>query len=109
MGFPHPCEGGWDPIEAGDALGPPYWDGVFNNAFFVTEVRTDIEVQTLYGVVPLDSHGDPQAPDCTRWIGVYVPSDGVRGHAAYIGVPPWLCDHDQIKTMVRELLTLFGE
>jgi hypothetical protein len=105
----YPCETGWSAVDAGDLPGPPYWDGVFSNGFFITEVRTDIDVHTLYGVVPLDSHGNPGAPDCTRWLVVYVPSDGVRGHAAYIGVPPWMCDHDQVRTMIRELLSLFGE
>jgi hypothetical protein len=106
----YPCETGWDAIETDPAACPaPYWDGTFENGFFITDVRSDIPVQTLYGVVPLDANGDPTAPDCTRWLVAYVPSDGVRGHAAYIGVPPLLCNHDQIRTMILHLLDLFGE
>ena len=105
-----PCETGWDVIETDpDACPAPYWDGTFHCGFFITDVRSDIPVQTLYGVVPLDADGDPTAPDCTRWLVVYVPGDGERGHAAYVGVPPVLCNHDQIKAMIRHLLDLFGE
>jgi hypothetical protein len=104
-----PCEEGWPPIEARPVPGHPDWDGTFVRAFVVTGVRSDIDVHTLYGPVPLDSGGQPEEPDCGRWLAVYVPGDETRGHAAYVGFPPYLCDPDQIKTMVRHLLDLFGE
>jgi hypothetical protein len=105
----HPCETGWNVVDLADSLGWIFWHGVLDNAFFVTDVRTDITVHTLYGVVPLDAGGQPGPPDCTRWLGVYVPGDGTRGHAAYIGIDPWVCNRDHIKTLIRQLLTLFGE
>jgi hypothetical protein len=104
-----PCEAEWDTVTTRTIAGFDGWDGVFDNAFFITRVRGDIEAEKLYGVVPLDAGGEPGAPDCTRWLGVYVPGDGTRGHAAYIGFPPWLCDHDQTKAMLRRLLGSFGE
>lgn len=104
-----PCEAGWTTIDARPIAGHPDWDGTFGYAFFITGVRDDITVHKLYGTVPLDSEGQPQDPDCTKWLAAYVPGDETRGHAAYVGVPPWLCDHDQVKTMVRHLLDLFGE
>jgi hypothetical protein len=104
-----PCRAEWDTVETRAIPEYSGWDGVFDNAFFITEARTDIEVQRLYGVIPLGAGGEPGIPDCTRWLAVYVPGDDTRGHAAYIGLPPLLCDQDQVKAMVTRLLGLFGE
>ncbi|MFZ1946079.1 MAG: hypothetical protein WAW06_00865 [bacterium] len=106
-----PCEAGWDPVSTGLIPGVTGWPGMIDNAFYITQVRSDIPVHGLYSVVPVDGSGEPSGPpDCAgRLIGVWVPGDGTRGHAAYIGVPPWFFDHDQVKTMVRHLLTEFGE
>jgi hypothetical protein len=106
-----PCEAGWDPISTGLIPGVTGWSGRIDNTFYITQLRSDIPVHGLYSVIPIDGSGNPSgSPDCSgRLIGVWVPGDGTRGHAAYIGIPPWFFDHDQVKTMVRRLLTEFGE
>ena len=82
---------------------------LINNMFYINRVRDDIDVHTLYGIVPIDKEGETGPPTCNRLVAVYVPGDGVRGHAAYIGVNPWTFDHDKFKTLIRSLLELFGE
>jgi hypothetical protein len=106
-----PCEAGWDPITTGPIAGVTGWPGWMDNAFYITQLRSDVPVHGLYSVIPIDGSGNPSGPpDCAgRLIGVWMPGDGTRGHAAYIGIPPWFFDHDQVKTMVRHLLTEFGE
>jgi hypothetical protein len=85
-----------------------------DTAFYITEVRNDIEVHKMYSMIPLDNQGQPTGPAvCSgrdmKLVGVYVPGDGERGYAAYIGRPPWFFDHDQVKVMIRKLLEMFGE
>lgn len=106
-----PCEPGWDPITADVIPGVPGWPGNVDNAFYITQVRNDITVHRLYSVIPIDGSGQPSGPpDCSgRLIGVWVPGDGTRGHAAYIGVPPWFFNHAEITAMIRHLLAEFGE
>jgi hypothetical protein len=104
-----PCEGGWSPVAARTISDHPGWGEIFDRELFITQVRDDIEVHTLYGTIPLDDQGQPQDPDCSKWLAVYVPGDETRGHAAYVSIPPYLCDPDQVKAMVRHLLDLFGE
>jgi hypothetical protein len=104
-----PCAAGWDTVNTRTIPDYPGWDGVFDSAFFVTKVRNDIAVKKLYGIVPLDTYGQRGIPDCSRLLGVYVPGDDTRGHSAYIGFPPWLCNHDNAKTVIRKLLESFGQ
>jgi hypothetical protein len=47
--------------------------------------------------------------DLNKVAGVYVEGDGTRGWAAYICLPAWWFDHDQIKAVIRGLLQEFGE
>ena len=41
--------------------------------------------------------------------GVYVDGNDRRGYAAYINLPAFWLDHDELRTMIRDLLELFGE
>ena len=109
-----PCEPEWGPITTGVIPGVAGWSGRMDNAFYITEVRTDIPVRKMYSVIPIDAQGNPSgAAQCSgatmKLIGVYVPGDSERGYAAYIGIPPWFFDHDQVKTMIRQLLDIFNE
>lgn len=110
-----PCEAGWDTL-ATDAIPGTTWKRM-DNAFYITEVRDDIDVHKMFSMIPLDNSDHPTGPaqcergglEPMRLVGVYVAGDGTRGYAAYIGVPPWFFDHDQVKVMIRRLLEMFGE
>jgi hypothetical protein len=111
----HPCEPGFEPIHSewfdGMLEG---WDGTLYNPFYITRLRTDedmgVPIKRIYTTVPVDELGNQLEPDCeARWIGVYVPAHGERGHAAYIGIPPWFFNHDRVKVLIQKLLDEFGE
>ncbi len=86
------------------------FDGLFSNAAYITELRTDMDVRPLFtaglrneGTGQWEVYGD-------NWLmAIYVPPSGERGGVAYIGVPVYWFDHDKIKSMIRHLLTEFGE
>ena len=115
-----PCEPGYPAIPTIKEI-PDYngWQGLMTNTFYITETRTttdekfpmEVPVQKLYTIVPCDESGNPVGPpDCAgRLIGVCVPAHGDRGFAAYIGMPPWYFDHDQVKVLIQQLLDEFGE
>jgi hypothetical protein len=103
-----PCEDQLDPIHMLPPQGS-YWDGRFANAFYVTDVRDDIEVRTLYTTALCNAQGSCQSAGCNRWLVVYVPGDEHRGHAAFIGVPPYFFNREAIKAFIRDLLEQFGE
>ena len=109
-----PCEDGWGSVTTDVIPGVAGWPGRMDNAFYITEVREDMPVHKLYSVIPIDAQGNPTGPaQCggpnTKLVGVWVPGDSQRGHAAYIGIPPWFFNHGQVKTMIRHLLEEFGE
>ncbi len=117
----------WDPVTTDRIPGVAGWPGRVDNAFYITELRYDdsIDVRPIYSVVPVNDKGQRIGdPECGReimtpsgmrlqgkWIGVYVPGDSKtgRGYAAYIGIPPWFFNHDEVKTLIRNLLELFDE
>jgi hypothetical protein len=105
-----PCDGCHEAFADTIELGPQASriDGRFGNAAYITQLRDDVNVVPLYGTARL---GDSEWIDSGshRLVAVYVPSDGVRGHAAYIGVPEYWFDHAKMKTMIRRILHLFGE
>jgi hypothetical protein len=106
----YPCEWDGEVIEIHD-LHPDFFPtGSFGNAFYVTEVREDIEVTRLFTGAVRDSLGEWVPGGCDDHIlGTYVPGDGTRGHAAYIGAPLYWFEHDKVKTLIRDLLEEFGE
>ncbi|HVP57521.1 MAG TPA: hypothetical protein VMU02_05450, partial [bacterium] len=111
-----PCEAGWDSIRTDLIPSVPSYAGKMDYAFFITKVRDDIDVHKMYSVIQLDSHGLPVGTghcsgkeDEMKLVAVYVPGDGQRGYAAYIAIPSWFFDHDQVKVMIRKLLDMFGE
>jgi len=115
-----PCEPGYPPIRALNIPGTEIgWGALLTSTFYITEVRTtaddkfpiEVPVKRIYTIVPCDEMGNQiGAPDCEmRLIGVYVPAHGNLGHAAYIGIPPWFFDHDQVKVLIQQLLDEFGE
>ncbi len=81
--------------------------GSFQNAFYITELRDDFNVVPLYSTA-IDTSGE-WVDSGDDYIAVYVPSHGLRGHAAYIGAPEYWFDHAKIKDLIRELLKEFGE
>jgi hypothetical protein len=109
-----PCKDGWPAMDVEDLPQVAGWGGRLDNIYFITQVRTDMPVETIYGVVPLNAAGEPGTPDCGtatngRWVGVYVPAHDGRGHVAYLSFPPWFFDHDQFEVLIRKLLDMFGE
>jgi hypothetical protein len=87
--------------------------GVFDGAFYITRVRAQTDEEFPLHVEPMyttacDTSGAP-VPAEDRYLAVYVTGDERRGHAAYIGFPAYWFEHDKIKTMIRRLLTKFGE
>jgi len=114
-----PCESGWPSVTARQDIPglQGAWLGRLEYIFCITHVRDDIPVKKIYSFVPLNESGQPGDPQCdpddggnVRLIGVYVPPvKGVRGGAAYIGIPPWFFSRDEVKALIRKLLTEFGE
>jgi hypothetical protein len=67
-------------------------------------------VYPLYAAATFDpGTGEYDNIDCSRLVAIYVPGDGDRGHAAYIGFPPWYFDNDGVIAFFRDLLEEFGE
>ena len=108
-----PCDPGgeWDTLRAlpPDPLSP--WKGYCAvSPFEITRLRDDISVHPMYAAATFDpATGEHDDIDCSRLIAVYVPGDGQRGHAAYIGFPPLYFDHDRVTAVFRDLLESFGE
>ncbi len=91
---------------------PPFRDfsGEFNNAAYIMEVRTDMDVRPLFTGGYYDTTSGEWEIHGDGWLtAVYVPPSGERGGVAYIGVPVYWFDHDKIKSVIRHLLAEFGE
>jgi hypothetical protein len=106
------CGSDWEgPIAAIPDVGP--WKGEFGSAFYITDVREadddrwPLDVEIMYSTA-YDTSGVIN-PTEEYFLAVYAPGDERRGHAAYIGFPADWFDHDEMKTMIRKLLTKFGE
>jgi hypothetical protein len=86
------------------------FEGEFGNAAYITDLRTDIDVRPLFagglynaGTGTWTNYGD-------KWLlGIYTPGRDGRGSVAYIGVPVYWFNHEDIKALIRHLLTEFGE
>lgn len=111
-----PNEGyeGWGEVEVRSKDDIEGWPGYFTGAFVASQLRPGEDVHPFYGIRHVVN---PSAPD-SEWVetvdlnkvaGVYVEGDGTRGWAAYICLPAWWFDHDQIKAVIRGLLQEFGE
>jgi hypothetical protein len=94
------------------------WDGVFENAYYITTTRRDdnnypLDMELMYGTAyyTLDGEGNRvwRHNSGNNVIAVYVPAKGERGHAAYIAAPLYWFDHDQMKAFLRMLLQKFEE
>ncbi|MFZ1946692.1 MAG: hypothetical protein WAW06_04040 [bacterium] len=118
-----PCVGWLPEVSTGLIPGVRGWPGKMESILYIANLRNeyageeDFPVEKLYTAIPLDDQGNPTIPDCgsadcdssRKWVGVYVPAHGGRGHAAYISIPPWYFDHDQVRVMIQALLDRFGE
>jgi len=106
-----PCDGCAEAFADTIVLGPQAdrapINGVFENAFYITELRDDIDVIPLFSTA-VDTSGE-WVTSGSDYIAVYVPGDDQRGHAAYIGAPEYWFDHAKIKNLIRKLLDEFGE
>jgi hypothetical protein len=96
-----------DTIEMGPQADRAGIEGVLDNAFYITDLRDDIEVIPLFSTA-IDTSGE-WFTSGSDYIAVYVPGDDQRGHAAYIGAPEYWFDHAKIKDLMRKLLAEFGE
>ncbi len=90
------------------------WRGYLSSPFLITELREGADVHPIYGVHRIENPWVPPEDwvyieDCDLVAGVYVSGHGGRGHAAYITVPAFWMDHDELKDMIRSLLESFGE
>jgi hypothetical protein len=90
------------------------WPGYFTGAFLVTLVRPGEDVHRFYGIRSLANPADPETAwvetvDCYSTPAIYVEGGSGRGYAAYINLPAWWFDRDDIKALVRGLLEMFGE
>jgi len=86
------------------------FSGMFGNAAYITELRSDMVVRPLFTAGLYDSDVEGWVGYGDGWLlGIYSPAVGERGHVAYIGVPVYWFEHDKIKSMIRQLLTEFGE
>jgi hypothetical protein len=111
-----PCEGyeDWNAVPARGKGEVEGWPGYFAGAFLAVEVRPGDDVHPFYGILSLENPADPdtswiETPDCDKVAAVYVEGDGVRGGAAFICLPAWWLDHDEVADMIRRLLNIFGE
>ena len=111
-----PCEGydEWNAVPAREKGEVEGWPGYFAGAFLAVEVRPGEDVHPFYGILSLKNPADPdtswiETPDCDKLAAVYVEGDGVRGGAAFICLPAWWLDHDEVGEMIRRLLDVFGE
>jgi hypothetical protein len=106
------CGTAWeDTIPAVSPVGP--WDGEFETAFYITDIRAASDGRSPLHVEPMystayDTSG-VTTPTEEYLIAVYVPGGEMRGHAAYIGFPAEWFDHDKMELMIRKLLDKFGE
>jgi hypothetical protein len=107
------CGSDWEgPIAAVPNLGS--WRGEFGTAFFIDAIRSLEDERYPMYVEPMyssayDTSGVMTPDEDERYLAVYVPGNEQRGHAAYIGIPAECFDHDDMRTMIRKLLTKFGE
>jgi len=111
-----PCAGygEWNAVSARPAGEVDGWPGYFTDAFVATSLRPGDDVHPFYGLRVVENPTDPDTAwvehtDCFKIAAVYVEGDGERGWAAYINLPAWWFDHDQIKAMMVGLLEMFGE
>ncbi|MGD8628848.1 MAG: hypothetical protein PVH52_07175, partial [bacterium] len=96
-----------DTIEMGPQADRNGIGGSFQNAFYITDLRDDINVIPLFSTA-IDTSGE-WVDSGSNYIAVYVPGDDQRGHAAYIGAPEYWFNHAKIKDLIRKLLEEFGE
>ena len=90
------------------------WKGYFTAPFLCTEFREGSDVHPFYGVRRVQNPWDPESLrvyiyDCDNMSGVYVDGDSQRGYAAYINLPAYWLNHDEVEILIRRLLELFGE
>ncbi len=92
------------------------YEGEIGGAFYITDLRSpDDEDYPLY-VEPMfatgyynSAQGEWEDVSDDEVIAVYVPAHDGYGHAAYIGLPAYYFNHDDMKRVIRKLLTRFGE
>jgi hypothetical protein len=90
------------------------WPGYLAGPFLMTEFRDGADVQQIYGVRRIERPWGPPEnweyiEDCHNMGGVYVAGNSSKGHAAYINLPAFWLDHDELRVTIRRLLELFGE
>jgi hypothetical protein len=91
---------------------PPVRDfsGEFGSPAYITELRDDMDIRPLFSGAVYDSTTGVWTDYGDDWLlAIYTPAFGGRGHVAYIGVPVYWFEHDKVKTLIRHLLTEFGE
>lgn len=94
------------------------WDGVFENAFYITETRRNdarfpLDMELMYAAAYYEegSGGSKlwRHTSGNNVLAVYVPAHDGWGHAAYIDMPAYWFEHDKMNAMIRTLLKRFEE
>jgi hypothetical protein len=90
------------------------WPGYVAGPFLMTEFRDGADVRQIYGVRRIEQPWGPPEDwtyieDCNNMGGVYVSGGDERGHAAYINLPAFWLDRDELQVTIRRLLESFGE
>jgi hypothetical protein len=90
------------------------WPGYIAGLFLMTEFRDGADVRQIYGVRRIEQPWGPPEDwtyieDCKNMGGVYVSGGDERGHAAYINLPAFWLDRDELQVTIRRLLESFGE
>ena len=111
---PCPGYGEWGALKAREKGEIAGWPGYFTGAFVATSLRPGDDVHPFYGLRLVQNPTDPDTAwveyvDCYKVAAVYVEGSEDRGWAAYINLPAWWFERDQVKDMIRGLLELFGE
>jgi hypothetical protein len=106
--------GAWSQVPVRPKDDIPEWPGYFTGAFVASQLRPGDDVHPFYGIRYITNPSDPDSEwvervDLNKVAGVYVEGDGERGWAAYIVLPAWWFEHDEIAAVIRSLLEMFGE
>jgi hypothetical protein len=111
-----PCAGygDWTEVRARAGGAIQGWPGYFTGAFLATSMRPGDDVHPFCGIRFVLNPSDPDTAwvggvDCNKIAAVYVEGGEERGWAAYISLPAWWFEREDIKATMRRLLEMFGE
>jgi hypothetical protein len=112
--IPAPGYEGWGQIAAKPRGEVRSWPGFFEGAFLACGLRAGADVHPVYAIEYVLNPAAPESAwtmeqDRDHFAVVYVEGDGKRGGAAYICLPAWWLEREQVAATIRRLLEIFGE